>query len=399
MAASPLANSRNPGPGLQPTGAHQNKPLIQLLRPVWVIGSRSNARLHLVSHTVSKAHALLVRSNGRFYIRDLASRAGTLINGEGIHEADLTDGDQIQIGSFSFQFIAGEDEGRPRRIVETELAKLEVTGSDYPLPLDQRVLLIGRRSACDIHLLEETVSIAHAVIFEMDGRWFVRDLGSRTGTYVNGVSTHQHRLSFGDLIHIGDTDLRFMPNEVAPAIVVDEDTLDADKPELTPLEAPEEFHVSQPLPQGAEMIPAVFAPLPVLEPESSSAPAEVCLAAPAEPPPKFVEGTIVDDELEEIVQTPAAPEPVKVVAAEVVSPPPVVEPVQEKPAELPPLQPIAVEMLSAPVVENESAAALQLESLQSELEPIDSSAAVASPSLDLKPDDAEAIPPVASERP
>jgi pSer/pThr/pTyr-binding forkhead associated (FHA) protein len=252
MAAAPLAKSRSLGPGLLPLGHHEGKPLIQLLRPVWVVGSRSNARLHLLSQSVSKAHALLVRSNGRFYIRDLASRAKTFVNNNLIHEADLTDGDTIDIGTFKFKYIAGADNDKPKSHIEATLAKLEVSGSEYPIPIDQRVLLIGRRAACDIHLLEDMVSTAHAVIFEMDGRWFVRDLGSRTGTFVNGVSTHQHCLSPGDTIHIGETDLRFLRNEVVPAIVVEEDTIDANKPDIAPLEPPEEFHVAPPPPAGVD---------------------------------------------------------------------------------------------------------------------------------------------------
>jgi len=101
----------------------------------------------------------------------------------------------------------------------------EVTGVDTPIPLNERCLLIGRRETCDIVISDDAVSTAHAVIFEMDGQRFVRDLGSRTGTFVNGKQVHQSDLSLGDTIRIGAIDLKYVPVEVA----VEESASDLDE--------------------------------------------------------------------------------------------------------------------------------------------------------------------------
>jgi pSer/pThr/pTyr-binding forkhead associated (FHA) protein len=241
MAALPPHSSRSNrvGPALLPLEQHEGKPAVRLSRPVYVIGSRSSARIHLLSSTVSKAHALLVRSNGRTYIRDLASRSHVIINGRQVREADLEDEDILKIGSFTFKYIAGPGEDTPRPAIEPQPAKIDVEGNDFPVPIEQRVLLIGRRSLCDVNLVEASVSTAHAVIFELDGQRFIRDLGSRTGTFVNGVSTHQHQLSPGDTIHIGETDLRYLLNEVGEAIAVDEAELGEAIPDLLDLEIEE----------------------------------------------------------------------------------------------------------------------------------------------------------------
>jgi pSer/pThr/pTyr-binding forkhead associated (FHA) protein len=175
------------GPALLPLGHHTGKPPIPLHRPVTLIGSRSNARIHLTSSTVSKAHALVVKDGPVTYIRDLCRRAHVYVNGEQIREQNLEDGDLIKIGSFTCKFTAGRALGDPDEHRAVAPAKLEVAGADFPVPIDQRVLLIGRRSTCDIHLLEESCSTAHAVIFEMNGKHHVRDLGSRTGTTLGGV--------------------------------------------------------------------------------------------------------------------------------------------------------------------------------------------------------------------
>ncbi len=207
----PVATPSRHRPTLVPLGHHAGKPPIPLHRPVTLIGSRSNARIHLTSSSVSKAHALLVKDGSQIYIRDLASRTHVLINDVEVHEETLADGDLIKIGSFTFKYTAGRSTSPPSAGVQS--ASLQVIGADYPVPIDQRVLLIGRRSSSDIHLLEESVSTAHAVIFEMDGKHHVRDLGSRTGTYVNGVQVHQHSLNAGDSIRIGETTLTYAPGE------------------------------------------------------------------------------------------------------------------------------------------------------------------------------------------
>ena len=46
--------------------------------------------------------------------------------------------------------------------------------------------VIGRDLASDIHLQDERVSRAHAVLWAEGGRWRVRDLGSSNGTWLDG---------------------------------------------------------------------------------------------------------------------------------------------------------------------------------------------------------------------
>src|SRR5947209_6991030 len=95
-----------PWPALIPLGHHQGKPAIPLMRPVMLVGSRHNAHLHLLSRQISKAHALIISSDGKVYIRDLASRTHTYVNGQEVREADLVDGDMLKLGSFTFRFQA-----------------------------------------------------------------------------------------------------------------------------------------------------------------------------------------------------------------------------------------------------------------------------------------------------
>jgi len=198
-----------PWPALIPLGHHAGKPAISLAKTVMLVGSRSNAHLHLMSRHVSKAHALILSWQGQVYIRDLASREKVYINGREVREAWLKDRDLIKIGSFTFKYKDGPKKGAMNDQA-MEPADLEVDGADAPLSVAEKVMLIGRRQTCDVSLMEASVSTAHAVLFHVGGKRYVRDLGSRSGTFVNGTKVHQHELTPGDTIRIGETDLRYV---------------------------------------------------------------------------------------------------------------------------------------------------------------------------------------------
>ena len=85
------------------------------------------------------------------------------------------------------------------------------------MPFDGKSILIGRRDGCDIKLLEDSVSTTHAIIFEMDGRRYIRDLASRTGTFVNGKQIHQVELMPGDEVKCGQTEMRYVTEGPAGA--------------------------------------------------------------------------------------------------------------------------------------------------------------------------------------
>jgi uncharacterized protein (DUF1684 family) len=76
---------------------------------------------------------------------------------------------------------------RPRALPELVGARLE----------------IGRSSACQIVLGDDTVSRRHAELRYEDGRWLLRDLGSSNGTYVNGRFVTEAEVRRGDVIHLG----------------------------------------------------------------------------------------------------------------------------------------------------------------------------------------------------
>jgi pSer/pThr/pTyr-binding forkhead associated (FHA) protein len=71
-------------------------------------------------------------------------------------------------------------------------------------------LVIGRALACEVTIEDSYASGRHARLYDRDGHVYIEDLNSTNGTYVNGtrVSTQQ-LLRSGDVVRIGDTELRF----------------------------------------------------------------------------------------------------------------------------------------------------------------------------------------------
>ena len=83
------------------------------------------------------------------------------------------------------------------------------TGDEHSI--DSGPLLVGREGENDVPLLRDEFSSGRHARFEprRDGVW-VEDVGSTNGTFVNGVRlTAPKKLSPGDVVRIGETDLRF----------------------------------------------------------------------------------------------------------------------------------------------------------------------------------------------
>ena len=86
-----------------------------------------------------------------------------------------------------------------------QLRFIDDSGSLKTLSLGTQPLLIGRVNSCDITFIDDMVSREHTRIDrEPDGRYRVRDLGSRNKTHVNGQQTNETLLTYGDVIRVGD---------------------------------------------------------------------------------------------------------------------------------------------------------------------------------------------------
>lgn len=83
------------------------------------------------------------------------------------------------------------------------------TKDGIKFPLGKRGIIIGRRRTSDIRIEDTNVSRIHASIECVGDEYFLTDLGSTNGTYVNGARINKKKLITGDVVRIGTTILEF----------------------------------------------------------------------------------------------------------------------------------------------------------------------------------------------
>ena len=78
------------------------------------------------------------------------------------------------------------------------------------LPLNNDRMTISRRPDSDIFLDDVTVSRDHALLVRRSGDYYLDDLGSLNGTYVNRHRIESHRLEDGDELQVGKFKLTYI---------------------------------------------------------------------------------------------------------------------------------------------------------------------------------------------
>jgi adenylate cyclase len=194
-----------------------------LPRPKLLVGRRPECDVQLRFPSVSGRHCELELVNGFWFVRDLGSSNGTRVNGKPCTAQWLMPNDVLWLAQHRFTISYAPPPGRPppdaalpapspartpepaktiagpgppafvRPAAPAEagrpsLGKLVPCGGGAPLLLLKPRLVLGRQDGCDIVLRFAPISGRHCELEWADGAWSVRDLGSRNGTRVDGVT-------------------------------------------------------------------------------------------------------------------------------------------------------------------------------------------------------------------
>ncbi|MCA9114895.1 MAG: FHA domain-containing protein, partial [Planctomycetaceae bacterium] len=196
-----------------------------ILRPTTVIGSADHCNVRLQAPGILPVHTVLTLDGSELLLRDIGSRQGTLVNGERVSRHRLTDGDTVQIGPFPFVVEAslpvdgatdrGHDApsspsatdpaatagGEPAGTAQ--LVHVSRDGGRMVKNLMRETTLFGSARGCSVQLAAEDIEPVHCMVTRDGGLLRLRDLRSRTGTFLNGERVTVAPLNDGDQLRIG----------------------------------------------------------------------------------------------------------------------------------------------------------------------------------------------------
>ena len=106
------------------------------------------------------------------------------------------------------------------------LTVLKGTNPGQRFNLDGDQFVLGRKPECEIHIANNSVSREHAQISRSQGAFFIEDLKSRNGTWVNNADIKQQKVQLKDNDRIKICDCLFTFNQETPPsseIQIDDD--------------------------------------------------------------------------------------------------------------------------------------------------------------------------------
>jgi hypothetical protein len=98
---------------------------------------------------------------------------------------------------------------RPSMSTLARLVVIQGMGSPTLLDLGMGSVLLGREVGCGLRIEDPLASRRHAMVEFCEDGWYICDLNSANGTWVNGRAVQREALAPGDRIRIGDVEIVF----------------------------------------------------------------------------------------------------------------------------------------------------------------------------------------------
>src|SRR5262245_41702601 len=165
----------------------------------------------------SRHHCRFFEEKSNWFVEDMGSSNGTLVNGRKVSKFELQDGDLISVGAVTMRFLdsapTAEETGAAGRgwgddEISLEAETFLVLGAPGRIGEIVKIkgdrLTVGRKGKHDLVLSDPSVSQDHAEIKKTASGWVVRDLGSSNGTFVEGKKVSEAPLPSGSVVTFGE---------------------------------------------------------------------------------------------------------------------------------------------------------------------------------------------------
>ncbi len=192
--------------------------ILEVTDKVITVGRSKNSIVYIDDPKASRHHCMLFEESGIYYVEDKGSSNGTYLNFRKVYKGAIKAGDAIVIGRHIIffesipedatmieQFAETETKDRPQfaKIAEMKPSDTGQISSDATSPiyvldivegaeagkritLGDTTLTIGRNSQNQLVASDSLASNYHAEIRKEGGIYFIYDLGSTNGTFLNG---------------------------------------------------------------------------------------------------------------------------------------------------------------------------------------------------------------------
>ncbi|MFC1744555.1 FHA domain-containing protein [Candidatus Riflebacteria bacterium] len=173
------------------------------------IGRSKMAGMQIKQPHVSRFHGRLRNIGGLYYYQDINSRNGSYLGLQQIHSLQLAKQDTIFLSESSIK-IEISLPYTPIKFLKFNNSAFK--GRDIMVYRHIKSWTVGRGTGHFVHLPFSSVSREHTEFIwdKENNSFFLRDLGSENGTFVNGSRQYDRTpLFFGDEIKIGVVEFLF----------------------------------------------------------------------------------------------------------------------------------------------------------------------------------------------
>ena len=191
---------------------------------IYLIGRERSCDIQLKNSKVSRTHAKISEINGSWFFEDLDSANGSFSNKKRIHNVIIKNNSVINLGAIDgveLCFKVIDTKSNDNQTIEIKYDETKFSNKPIDsyanvgvnrIRLKQKIL-IGRNLENDWVIQDINVSRYHAEIIQNDqGEFYILDLKSTNGTFVNNKPVRKDLLKIGDDIKIGGEVRKFQPN-------------------------------------------------------------------------------------------------------------------------------------------------------------------------------------------